>query len=43
MDYLMVSSSTRSKYGENKERFTYTYCLVFFQCIANTIVSKGLN
>jgi len=31
---------TRHKYGENNERFTYTYCLVFVQCVANAIVSK---
>ena len=34
---------TRSKYGDNKERFTFTYCLVFVQCVANTIISKIMS
>lgn len=31
---------TRTSYGESKERFTFTYCLVFFQCVANAIFSR---
>lgn len=31
---------TRHSYGPNKERYTFTYCLVFVQCLANTIVAK---
>ena len=31
---------TRTKYGPNNEKFTFTYCLVFFQCVSNAIFSK---
>lgn len=33
---------TKEKYGENKEKFTYTYCLVFFQCIFSALFSKAI-
>lgn len=33
---------TKSNYGENKERFTFTLCLVFVQCIGSALVSKSI-
>ncbi|EDO49094.1 predicted protein [Nematostella vectensis] len=31
---------TRTKYGEEKEPFTYALCLVFVQCIVNALFAK---
>lgn len=39
---LIQEYITKSKYGENKEKFTYTCCLVFAQCIASAIFSKAM-
>lgn len=31
---------TRTRYGEDKEKFTYSLALVFFQCIVNALFAK---
>lgn len=33
---------TKTKYGEKKEKFTFTYCLVFVQCLGSALVSKAI-
>jgi len=37
---ILQEKITRTSYGENKEKFTYTLALVFFQCIVNAIYAK---
>lgn len=36
---ILLETITKTKYGENKEKFTFTYCLVFSQCIASSLFS----
>ncbi|XP_064115657.1 solute carrier family 35 member B1-like isoform X3 [Macrobrachium nipponense] len=36
----MICIRTRTKYGEEKEKFTYSLALVFFQCIVNAVYAK---
>ncbi|UYV78069.1 SLC35B1, partial [Cordylochernes scorpioides] len=36
----LILGSTRTDYGENKERFKYSFVLVFVQCVVNTIFAK---
>ncbi|MPC16760.1 Solute carrier family 35 member B1 [Portunus trituberculatus] len=37
---VLQESITRTRYGEEKEKFTYSLALVFFQCIVNAIYAK---
>ncbi|XP_071520565.1 solute carrier family 35 member B1 [Panulirus ornatus] len=37
---VLQETITRTKYGEEKEKFTYSLALVFFQCIVNAIYAK---
>ncbi|KAK3877649.1 hypothetical protein Pcinc_017652 [Petrolisthes cinctipes] len=37
---VLQESITRTRYGEDKEKFTYSLALVFFQCIVNAIFAK---
>ncbi|XP_064115656.1 solute carrier family 35 member B1-like isoform X2 [Macrobrachium nipponense] len=37
---ILQESITRTKYGEEKEKFTYSLALVFFQCIVNAVYAK---
>lgn len=37
---ILQESITRTRYGEDKEKFTYSLALVFFQCIVNAIYAK---
>ncbi|XP_068244159.1 solute carrier family 35 member B1 [Palaemon carinicauda] len=37
---ILQESITRTKYGEEKEKFTYSLALVFFQCIVNAFYAK---
>ncbi|KAK8396833.1 hypothetical protein O3P69_005065 [Scylla paramamosain] len=37
---ILQESITRTRYGEQKEKFTYSLALVFFQCIVNAIYAK---
>ncbi|KAK7065423.1 hypothetical protein SK128_018591 [Halocaridina rubra] len=37
---ILQETITRTKYGEKKEKFTYSLALVFFQCIINAIYAK---
>ncbi|XP_053639218.2 solute carrier family 35 member B1 [Cherax quadricarinatus] len=37
---VLQESITRTRYGEEKEKFTYSLALVFFQCIINAIYAK---
>lgn len=39
---ILLETITKTKYGENKEKFTFTYCLVFSQCMASTLVSYAI-
>ena len=37
---LLQEKITRGTFGETKERFTYSQCLVFLQCVVNAIFAK---
>jgi UDP-galactose transporter B1 len=39
---ILQEAITKTKYGANEERFTFTYCLVFVQCIGSALVSKAI-
>lgn len=37
---ILQETITRTRYGEEKEKFTYSLALVFFQCIVNAFYAK---
>lgn len=37
---IFIFFRTRTRYGEEKEKFKYSLALVFFQCIINAIYAK---